>query len=49
MLKLMDRIGLSDRNQTYVIKAIARLEAEDLYLLHNIRASVDRVLDRLAK
>jgi tRNA/rRNA methyltransferase len=49
MLKLMDRIGLSDRNQTYVIKAIARLESEDLYLLHNIRASIDRALDRLAK
>jgi tRNA/rRNA methyltransferase len=49
MLKLMARIGLSDRNQTYVIKAIARLESEDLYLLHNIRASIDRALDRLAK
>jgi tRNA/rRNA methyltransferase len=48
-LKLMDRIGLSDRNQTYVMKALARLEAEDLYLLHNIRASIDRALDRLAK
>jgi tRNA/rRNA methyltransferase len=45
-LKLMDRIGLSDRNQTYVIKALARLESEDLYLLHNIRASIDRALDR---
>jgi tRNA/rRNA methyltransferase len=45
-LKLMDRIGLSDRNQTYVIKALARLQSEDLYLLHNIRASIDRALDR---
>ncbi len=48
-LNLMDRIGLSDRNQAYVIKALARLESEDLYLLHNIRASIDRALDRLSE
>jgi tRNA/rRNA methyltransferase len=46
-LQLMQRLGLSDRNQTYVMKALARLAAEDLYLLHNIRASIDRTLDRL--
>jgi tRNA/rRNA methyltransferase len=48
-LQLMQRIGLNDRTQTYVIKALARLAAEDLYLLHNIRASVDRTIDRLSE
>ena len=46
-LKLMDRIGLSARNQTYVMQGIARLKYEDLYLLHNIRAVLDRKLDSL--
>jgi tRNA/rRNA methyltransferase len=46
-LKLMTRIGLTDRAQTYVIRALARLNSEDLYLLHNIRSSIDRTLDRL--
>lgn len=46
-LKLMQRIGLSERYQNYVIKALARLAFEDLYLIHNIRASCDRTLDRL--
>lgn len=46
-LKLMARIGLSDRAQTQVMKAIARLKREDLYLLHNIRTSIDRRLDHL--
>ena len=46
-LTLMDRIGLSERNKTYVMQGIARLPYEDLYLLHNIRAMVDRKLDSL--
>jgi tRNA/rRNA methyltransferase len=46
-LRLMARIGLSKRNQDYVIKGLAHLGYEDLYLLHNIRASVDRLLDQL--
>ncbi len=46
-LGLMARIGLSDRAQTYVMQALARLGREDLYLLHNIRTSLDRTLDRL--
>jgi len=46
-LKLMDRVGLSERNKTYVMQGIARLQYEDLYLLHNIRAMVDRKLDSL--
>jgi tRNA/rRNA methyltransferase len=46
-LRLMTRIGLSQRNQNYVAKALARLGYEDLYLLHNIRSSIDRLLDKL--
>lgn len=46
LMTLMKRIGLSERYQTYVVRALARLPYEDLYLLHNIRAQVDRVLDR---
>ncbi|MEO0541836.1 MAG: TrmH family RNA methyltransferase [Cyanobacteria bacterium P01_A01_bin.105] len=46
-LQLMNRVGLSDRNQTYVMQGLARLRYEDLYLLHNIRAMVDRKLDSL--
>ncbi|WP_110987593.1 TrmH family RNA methyltransferase [Acaryochloris thomasi] len=46
-LRLMERIGLSKRNQDYVIKGLARLGYEDLYLLHNIRSSIDRLLDKL--
>lgn len=48
-LKLMDRIGLSDKYKTYVIQGLARLGYEDLYLLHNIRAQIDKALDRLEK
>lgn len=47
MLKLMQRIGLSDRYKMYVMKGLARLKYEDLYLLHKIRASCDRKLDQL--
>jgi tRNA/rRNA methyltransferase len=46
-LQLMQRIGLPDRYQTYVLKSLAHLQYEDLYLLHNIRAHIDRALDRL--
>ena len=46
-LRLMERIGLSKRNQDYVVKGLARLGYEDLYLLHNIRSSIDRLLDKL--
>lgn len=46
-LRLMERLGLTQRNQDYVIKALARLGSEDLYLLHNIRASIDRTLEHL--
>jgi tRNA/rRNA methyltransferase len=47
-LALMDRIGLTDRAKTYVMQALAKLKYEDLYLLHNIRASIDRTLDGIS-
>ena len=46
-LQLMTRIGLAERYQQYVTRSLALLGAEDLYLLHNIRACLDRTLDRL--
>lgn len=46
-LALMERIGLSERYKTFVIKGLGRLGQEDLYLLHRIRAYIDRTLDRL--
>lgn len=45
-LQLMDRIGLSDRYKMYVMKGLARLKYEDLYLLHKIRGNFDRALDQ---
>ncbi len=44
---LMNRIGLAERYQNYVIKAIAHLSYEDLYLVQNIRTLVDNRLDAL--
>ncbi|WP_299404916.1 TrmH family RNA methyltransferase [Acaryochloris sp. IP29b_bin.148] len=46
-LQLMGRIGLAERYQQYVTHSLALLGYEDLYLLHNIRACIDRTLDRL--
>ena len=46
-LRLMNRIGLADRYQKYVTRSLALLGYEDLYLLHNIRACIDRTLDGL--
>jgi tRNA/rRNA methyltransferase len=46
-LVLMARIGLAAKYQTFVIKGLARLGQEDLYLIHRIRAYIDRALDRL--
>ncbi|MGB3292472.1 MAG: TrmH family RNA methyltransferase [Phormidesmis sp.] len=45
--QLMNRIGLSERYQRYVIRAIARLGYEDLYLIQNIRTRIDNRLDAL--
>ena len=46
-LRLMERVGLEERYQKYVTRGLALLGTEDLYLLHNIRACIDRTLDRL--
>ncbi|WP_299489239.1 TrmH family RNA methyltransferase [Acaryochloris sp. IP29b_bin.137] len=46
-LRLMKRIGLAERSQKYATRSLALLGCEDLYLLHNIRACMDRTLDRL--
>lgn len=45
-LKLMNRLGLEERYQTYIIKGLGRLDCADLYLLHNIRSLIDRKLDQ---
>lgn len=42
--QLLSKIGLSDRYQTYVIQALARLGYEDLYLIQNIRTLIERQL-----
>jgi tRNA/rRNA methyltransferase len=47
MLRLMQKIGLTPRYQNYVSKNLALLGYEDLHLLHNIRAGIERTLDRL--
>ncbi|NET10022.1 MAG: RNA methyltransferase [Merismopedia sp. SIO2A8] len=49
ILRLMDRIGLSERYKSYVTKALPLLRYEDLYLLHNIRSQMDKTLNRLEK
>ncbi|MCM1982800.1 TrmH family RNA methyltransferase [Lyngbya confervoides] len=46
-LRLMHRIGLADRYQSWVIKGLGRLGYEDLYLLHRIRSFMERKLDEL--
>jgi tRNA/rRNA methyltransferase len=46
-LKLMDRIGLTERYKQYVVKGLARLDWTDLYLVHDIRRRLDRHLDHL--
>ncbi|MEL6469752.1 MAG: TrmH family RNA methyltransferase [Cyanobacteria bacterium J06623_4] len=42
--QLLSKIGLSDRYQTYVMQALARLGYEDLYLIQNIRTLIERKL-----
>ncbi|MGD1896262.1 MAG: TrmH family RNA methyltransferase [Phormidesmis sp.] len=49
LLQLMNRIGLSERYQSYVIKALARLGYEDLYLIQNIRTMVENQLNKPSK
>lgn len=47
LLQLMDRVGLHEREQQYVAKAIARLGYEDLYLIQSIRSFIKKKLDNL--
>ena len=47
VLQVMGRVGLNERYQNYVMKAIARLSYEDLYLIQSIRAFVENKLDSL--
>ncbi len=49
LLETLKNVGLNERYQQYVIKAIARLGYEDLYLLQNIRTLIDKKIDRLEK
>ena len=44
--QLMVRIGLPERYQNYVMHGIARLEREDLYVIHKLRSAVDHALDQ---
>ena len=45
--ELMQRVGLSERYQRYVLKAIARLSYEDLTLVQNIKTFTNNKLDKL--
>ena len=47
LTELMQRIGLSERYQGYVLKAIARLSYEDLTLIQNIKTFANNKLDWL--
>jgi len=44
LLQLMTTLGISERYQRYVVKALARLSYEDLYLIQNIRTVVNNRL-----
>ncbi|MEM8611288.1 MAG: TrmH family RNA methyltransferase [Cyanobacteria bacterium P01_H01_bin.105] len=44
--QLMVRVGLPERYQSYVMHGIARLEREDLYVIHKLRAAFDHALDQ---
>lgn len=46
LLQLMVNVGISERYQNYVIKAIARLGYEDLYLIQNIRTVISNKLSQ---
>ena len=46
--QLMVRVGLPERYQRYVIQGVARLEREDLYVIHKLRSALDHALDQAA-
>lgn len=47
--QLMERVGLPERYQTYVMQGVARLEREDLYVVHKLRSALDYALDQREK
>ena len=47
LIETLESVGLNERYQQYVIKAIARLGYEDLYLIQNIRTVISSKLDVL--
>ncbi|MEO0867971.1 MAG: TrmH family RNA methyltransferase [Cyanobacteria bacterium J06642_11] len=47
--QLMVRVGLPERYQTYVMHGIARLQREDLYVVHKLRSALDYALDQREK
>ncbi len=49
LLQLMNKVGLAERYQSYVAKALARLGYEDLYLIQNIRTLIDNALTQSDK
>ena len=44
--QLMVQVGLPERYQGYVMHGIARLEREDLYIIHKLRAAFAHALDQ---
>ncbi|MEM7064156.1 MAG: TrmH family RNA methyltransferase [Cyanobacteria bacterium P01_B01_bin.77] len=44
---MMIRINLPERYQTYVMRGIARLNREDLYMIHKLRSAFEHQLDRV--
>ncbi|MEA5466815.1 TrmH family RNA methyltransferase [Leptothoe sp. PORK10 BA2] len=46
--QLMHRVSLPERYQGYVMRGVARLGREDLYMIHKLRAAFDHALDRSA-
>lgn len=44
--QLMTRVNLPKRYQGYVMHGIARLEREDLYVIHKLRSAFDQALDQ---
>ena len=46
--QLMARVGLPERYRSYVLRGVARLGREDLYVLHKLRSALDYALDRAA-
>ncbi|MFG6099921.1 RNA methyltransferase [Leptothoe sp. ISB3NOV94-8A] len=44
--QLMKRVSLPERYQSYVMHGIARLDREDLYVIHKLRSAFNHALDQ---